>query len=351
MKAIVMEKFKEKLKVSNVPDPKLGDENSVILKIMANGICRSDWHEWMGDWEWIGLFPELPIIPGHEAVGFIEEVGKNVKLYKKGDRVVVPVAVGCCTCPSCMQQLSNNCDELRITGFSFDGSFAEYMNFPDADYNLFTLPDELDFVDGAALGCRFQTAYHGIVTRGQLQPGDKVAIWGCGGIGLTAIDVASSMGAYVIAVDITDEKLEFAKKIGAHEVVNAKTVEDPVQAVKDLTWGGATLSVDALGIAETCVNSILCLRNRGRHVQIGLSTQKEKGNVTVPIDVITAMELSVNGSLTMPKVQYDQMMTHIKRGSISPAKYVTKKVTLEEAPAIIESMTDYKPLGVNVVVM
>ncbi|MBI5018572.1 MAG: alcohol dehydrogenase catalytic domain-containing protein [Deltaproteobacteria bacterium] len=349
MRAILLEQFKGKMEVKNVPDPKLSDDNAVIIKIMANGICRSDWHEWMGDWEWVGLFPTLPIIPGHEACGLIEEVGKNVKLFKKGDKVVVPVGLGCCTCPSCQIQNSNNCDTLRIVGFSFNGTFAEYMNFPDADYNLFRLPESLDYVGGAALGCRFQTAYHGVVSRGQVKPGDKVVVYGCGGIGLTAIDVCASMGAYVIAVDIMDDKLELAKKVGAHDVVNARKT-NPVQAVKDLTHGGADMSVDALGEAETCLNAILSLRNRGRHVQIGLTTQAEKGNVSLPLDVITAMELSVNGSLTMPKHQYAQMLTHIERGTVSPVKYVTKTVTLDEAPAIIESMTEYKTLGVNVVV-
>ena len=355
MRAIMLEEFKGKMLVKKVPDPKLSDDNAVIIKIVANGICRSDWHEWMGDWEWVGLFPTLPIIPGHEACGYIEEVGKNVKKFKKGDRIVVPVAVGCVTCPYCEVHNSNNCNTLRITGFSFNGTFAEYMNFPDADYNLFKLPECLDYPAGSALGCRFQTAYHGVVSRGQVKPGDKVAVFGCGGIGLTAIDVCSSMGAYVIAVDIDDKKLQLAKKVGAHDVVNAKKTP-AVQAIKDLTWGGADMSVDALGIAETCLNSILCLRNRGRQVQIGLTTQEgpggaDKGMVSVPLDVITAMELSINGSLTMPKNQYAQMLTHIEKGTINPGKYVTKTVTLEEAPAIIESMTGYGTFGVNVVLM
>jgi D-arabinose 1-dehydrogenase-like Zn-dependent alcohol dehydrogenase len=341
-----------KISVENVPDAKLSDENAVIVKVKANGICRSDWHEWNGDWGWIGLTPSSwPIIPGHEGCGVIAEVGKNVKKWKVGDRVIPPVTFGCGTCPRCASQRHNMCETLRIIGYHFDGLYAEYLNSPDADVpgNLIRIPDSMDFVTAASLGCRFQTAYHGTISQGDLVPGDKVAVWGCGGVGLTAIMVASSMGAYVVAVDIFDEKLELAKKLGAHAVVNAKTTP-AVQAVKDLTYGGATLSIDALGIAETVQNSILCLTNRGRHVQIGLSTRDEGGQVSVPIDLITALELQIRGSLTMPAMQYQQMMNHIANGVLDPGRLVTKKVALEDAPAILESMTEYKTVGQNVVV-
>lgn len=338
--------------VENVPDPKLSDENAVIVKVKANGICRSDWHEWNNDWGWIGLVAaKYPIIPGHEGCGEIVEVGKNVKKWKVGDRVIPPVTYGCGKCPRCLLMRHDMCETLRVIGYAFDGLYAEYCNSPDADYagNMIKIPDGMDFVTAASIGCRFQTAYHGIVSQGELAPGDKVAVWGCGGIGLTAVMVAASMGAYVVAVDIMDEKLELAKKLGAHDVVNAKKT-NAVQAVKDLTWGGANVSMDALGIAETVQNSILCLTNRGRHVQVGLSTRDEQGMVSVPIDLITALELQVRGSLTMPAFQYPQMMAHITNGMLDPSRLVTKKVKLEEAPDILKSMTEFKTVGQNVVV-
>jgi D-arabinose 1-dehydrogenase-like Zn-dependent alcohol dehydrogenase len=331
-----------KVSVDTVPDPKCTDDG-VVVKVAANGVCRSDWHEYNGDWGWIGLVPyKWPIIPGHEGCGTVVEVGKNVKKWKVGDRVIPPVTYGCGVCPRCVLTLHNMCEKLRVIGYSFDGLYAEYVHGPDADFpgNLIKIPDSMSFETAAALGCRFQTSYHGMITQGGIKPGDKVAVWGCGGIGLSAINVASAMGCYVVAIDIQDEKLEFAKKIGAHDVVNAKKT-NAVQAVKDLTWGGANVSLDALGIAETMVNNILCLTNKGRAVQIGLSTREEQGQVAIPIDLVTALELELHGSLTMPFPQYDQMIKACLNGQVHPEKLVTKRIKLEDAPARIVAMTDF----------
>lgn len=358
MKAMLLHSApRGELTVENVPEPKCTD-NGVIIKMAANGICRSDWHEWNGDWDWLGIVPyKYPMIAGHEGTGTIVEVGKNIKKWKVGDRVIPPVTVGCGVCPRCVDWSRHNmCEQLRIFGYHIDGLFAEYAHAPDADYpgNLIKLPDELkDMAAVASLGCRYQTAYHGLVSQGSIKPGDKVAIWGLGGIGLVAAQVASSMGCYVIGIDIFDEKLELGKKVGVHAVVNAKTT-DAVQAVKDITFNydkqaGANVSVDALGIAETAVNSVLCLTNRGRHVQIGISTREEGGNVTLPVDVMLALELEWHGSLTCPYPQYDQMIKHILLGKLHPEQLVTRRVTLEEAPAILKSMTDFQTVGMSVV--
>lgn len=331
-----------KVSVDNVPDPKCTDDG-IIVKMAANGICRSDWHEYNGDWGWIGLEAyKYPIIPGHEGCGTVVEVGKDIKKWKVGDRVIPPVTFGCGVCPRCVVGLHNMCEKLRVIGYSFDGLYAEYVLAPQADYpgNMIKLPDSIDFITGAQLGCRFQTSYHGMITQGGIKPGDKVAIWGQGGIGLCATHIAAAMGCYVVAIDINDDKLEFAKKVGAHDVVNAKKT-NAVQAVKDLTWGGANVSLDALGVAETMVNNILCLTNKGRAVQIGLSTREEQGQVSVPIDLITALELEIHGSLTMPFPQYDQMIKDILNGRLHPEKLVSKRVKLEDAPERIVSMTEF----------
>jgi D-arabinose 1-dehydrogenase-like Zn-dependent alcohol dehydrogenase len=348
MKALLIHSTpRGKVTVENVTDPKCTD-NGVILKVAANGICRSDWHEWNGDWGWIGLVPyKFPITPGHEGSGTIVEIGKNVKKWKVGDRVISGVCFGCGVCSRCKITLQHNmCEKLRVIGFHIDGLFAEYCHAPDADFpgNLIKVPDAMDLVTASAFGCRFQTAYHGMITQGRIKPGDKVAVWGQGGIGLVATHVAAAMGCYVVAIDINDKKLEFAKKVGAHDVVNAKKT-NAVQAVKDLTSGGANVSVDAVGIAETMVNSILCLTNKGRHVQIGLSTREEQGQVSVPIDLITALELEIHGSMTMPFPQYDQMINDVLNGRLQPAKLIGKMVKLEDTPAILRSMTDFKTVG------
>lgn len=146
------------------------------------------------------------------------------------------------------------------------------------------------------MGCRFMTSFHGVVDRAQVKPGEWVVVHGCGGIGLSAINIAAAMGANVIGVDLDSAKLELAKGMGAMHVINAKKT-DPLSAIFDLTGGGAHVAVDALGVAATCRNSIMSLRKQGRHLQIGLTTSAEQGEIPVPIDRIVTMELQLIGSL------------------------------------------------------
>lgn len=350
MKAMVLENFMEEMPVKEISDPTLSDDNSAIVRVEANGICRSDWHWWMRDWGWVGLEPTLPRILGHEFCGVVEEVGKNVKDFKKGDRVIVPFCLGdgALSCPDCMGGRSNICKNLGIIGCTCDGGYGKYVNVPAANYNLVTLPESIDFIEGSVLGCRFMTSYHGVVNRAKIQPGESLVVYGAGGIGLSAIHVASSIGAYVIAVDITDEKLEKAKSIGAHAVVNVNN-DDPVAAVIEITKGGAHVSVDALGEPETCLNGVLSLKKGGRHIQIGLTTSKDKGDVTLPVDLMIAKENTFMGCLGMPRSEYSGMLAHITNGSIRPRELITRRVSIEEAPEIISSMAKCEPVGMNVV--
>ncbi len=350
MKAMVLEEFKKIMSVKEVPDPKLTDDNSVIVRVEANGICRSDWHWWMKDWGWIGLEPELPRILGHEFCGSVEEVGKNIKNFKKGDRVIVPFCMGdgASSCPECMSGQNHICENLNFVGCFCDGGYGKYVNIINADFNLVPLPESINFSEGSVLGCRFMTSYHGVVSRGKVQPGEHLVVYGAGGIGLAAMHIADSLGAHVIAVDISDDKLEKAKSIGAHELVNAKST-DAVEAVTEITKGGAHMSLDALGEPETCLNAVLSLRRGGRHVQIGLTTSKDQGNVALPIDLMIAKENTFLASLGMPKAEYAGMLKHITDGKINLSSLITRKVSIEEAPKIIHSMTEFNTSGMNVV--
>ena len=169
------------------------------------------------------------------------------------------------------------------------------------------------------MGCRYVTAFHGILDQGQVKADETVVVYGCGGVGLSAIQIASAVGARVIAVDLDDRKLELAKKVGASEVINGKKT-DPVKAVMDLTGGGANVSVDALGIAATCRNAVSSLRKRGRHVQIGLTSQGEKGDVALPVDQIVFKEIQFTGSLAMQSFRYPAMLSMVERGRLAAQK-------------------------------
>jgi threonine dehydrogenase-like Zn-dependent dehydrogenase len=175
-----------------------------------------------------------------------------------------------------------------------------------------------------------------------------VVVYGCGGVGLSAIQIASAVGARVIAVDLDDRKLELAKQVGATDVINGKKT-DPVKAVMDLTRGGADVSVDALGISATCRNALLSLRKRGRHIQIGLTSQAEKGEVALPIDQIVFKELQITGSLAIQSFRYPAMLTMVERGRLEPKKLITETIPIERAFGVLEQMSSFENVGISVI--
>lgn len=343
MRAAVLEAFNQPLVVREVTDPTLTPDG-VILKVEATGVCRSDWHAWTGH----SSVSSLPHILGHEMSGVVEEVGKNIRKFKKGDRVIVPFTLGDGVCIHCISGHHNLCENLKLVGFHFHGGFAQYIHIPDADQNLLHLPEGIDFVEASAMGCRFMTAYHGVITQGNVRPGEWVAVYGTGGVGLSAIQIATAAGANVIAVDITDEKLAFAKKLGAVATVNSKQEKAP-QAIREMTKGGAHVSIDALGIPATCQSALQSLAKRGRHVQIGVSSNPKGGLTEIPINILVTKEVQFIGSFGMPVPEYPTMLQLVEKGRLSPGKLVTKTISLEEINTAFEDMNTYAGIGVTVV--
>jgi alcohol dehydrogenase len=241
MRAAYYEQFEGPVRLETLPDPD-PPKNGVVIKVEATGLCLSDWHGWKGHDPDI----HLPHVPGHELAGVVQATGKGVDRWKPGDRVTLPFVCGCGGCPQCLSGNHQVCDHQFQPGFTDWGSFAEYVAIRYADVNLVRLPASMDFVTAASLGCRFVTAFRAITAQGRVNAGQWVAVFGCGGVGLSAIMIANALGAQVVAVDITDDKLDFARSVGASETVNARSVENVVEAVRDCS-GGAHVSVDALG--------------------------------------------------------------------------------------------------------
>lgn len=347
MKAAVLEAFRQPLVVKEMPDPIPGPGDAIV-RVEGAGICRSDWHAWMGDWEWIGLKPQLPIIPGHEMAGVVEEVGPNVRRFKKGDHVLCPVVWACGACEFCLKGRQNLCANTQIPGFTLNGGYGRLLKVVNADLNLIPLPEEIDFVTAAAMGCRFPTAYHAVRDQGRVKGGEWVVVHGCGGVGLSAVHIAAALGASVVAVDIFDEKLAKARELGAVATVNAARESVP-EAVKEITKGGAHVSIDALGIQATCINSLLSLRKGGRHVQVGLTTQVEKGQVPIPVDMIVAMEIEFVGSLVHPQSGYDSLLEMVTRGKLDPKKLVGRTIRVEEASSVLEAMSKFETIGMVII--
>ena len=343
MQAAIFTTFKSPIAVTTVPDPELAPDGAII-QVMATGICRSDWHGWMGHDSDV----QLPHVPGHELAGIVLAVGKNVRNWQKGDRVTLPFCCGCGYCPQCNSGNQQICDNYFQPGFTAWGSFAEYVHIDYADVNLVRLPETMSFEAAAVLGCRFITAYRGIIAQGQLQPGHWVAIHGCGGVGLSALMIANAIGAQTIAIDIDDKKLAFAKSLGATISLNAREIKDIPLAIKELTKGGVSVSVDALGSSITCVNSILSLRKRGKHIQIGLMTDKH-ATPPIPMGTVIANELEIIGSHGMQAHQYPEMLDLIFAKNIPLEQMIGERMNLSAGATALMEMNQFKNTGVMVI--
>ena len=328
MRALVHETFGGPLEVRDVPEPSPSPAG-VVVRVGATGICRSDWHGWQGHDPDV----RLPHVPGHELAGTVEAVGVEVRRWRVGDRVTVPFVCACGRCPRCAAGDHQVCDRQTQPGFTHWGSFAELVALDQADVNLVALPDALPFAVAAALGCRFTTAWRAVVQQGRLRPGEWVAVHGCGGVGLSAVQVAVGAGAQVVAVDVAPGALELAASFGAAVVVDA-SAGGVVEAVRAATSGGAALSLDALGSPGTCVDSVLCLRPRGRHVQVGLLPPSQ-GRPLVPMERVVALELELLGSHGMAAHAFPELLELVAAGRLRPDLLVTRQIRLDESASAL----------------
>jgi alcohol dehydrogenase len=342
MRAVVFERYGEAAEVREVADPRPA-EHGVVVRVEATGLCRSDWHGWQGHDPDI----TLPHVPGHELAGVVESAGARVTRWRPGDRVTVPFVCACGTCPSCARGDHQVCEHQTQPGFTHWGSFAQYVALDHADVNLVALPAELSYATAASLGCRFATAWRAVVQQGRVAAGEWVAVHGCGAVGLSAVMIAAASGARVVAVDVSAGALELARTFGAAHGVDASAVPDTAAAVRDLTGGGAHLSLDALGSPVTCAASVDGLRRRGRHVQVGLLPSPD-GTTPVPMARAIALELELLGSHGMAAHAYPPMLELVRSGVLRPDLLVTSVIGLEEVPAALAAMGTAPGAGATV---
>jgi alcohol dehydrogenase len=343
MRAVYYEQFRSPPRIEQLPVPAPTPEG-VVVQVQASGLCRSDWHGWMGHDPDI----RLPHVPGHELAGTVVAVGAQVRRWREGDRVTVPFVAGCGRCHECASGNQQVCENQFQPGFTAWGSFAQYVALERADINVVRLPDEMDFVTAASLGCRFVTSFRAVVDRACVQPGEWVAVHGCGGVGLSALMIASAMGAMTVAIAIGEDKLRFAREIGAVATVDASSSADVASAVKDATGGGAHVSIDALGSPTTCFNSIASLRRRGRHVQIGLMLDQH-AQPKIPMDKVIAYELQILGSHGMQAFRYEALLEMIRVGKLAPQKLIGRTISLDEAPKALMAMDQFAGTGITVI--
>jgi alcohol dehydrogenase len=343
MQAVYFEEFGGPVSIQELPDPEpLHD--GVVIRVEASGLCLSDWHGWMGHDPDI----HLPHVPGHELAGRVEAAGSAVTRWKRGDRVTLPFVCGCGACAQCASGNHQVCERPFQPGFTHWGSFAEYVAVGYAETNLVRIPENIDSVTAASLGCRFATAFRAVVDQGGIKKGQWLAVHGCGGVGLSAVMIGAALGARVIAVDINGAALELAGSVGAEALVNPARDPDVIGQLRDITCGGADLSIDALGSPATSFNSVACLRKRGRHVQIGLMPPAQ-GEAVIPMDQVIANELELVGSHGMQAHRYPQMLAMIETGQLRPQRLLGTTISLDEVPAELVEMNAFNRTGVTVV--
>ncbi len=343
MKAMYYEAFGATPEIRVLPDP-APSRNGVVVKVEATGLCRSDWHGWMGHDPDI----RLPHVPGHELAGTVLAAGKGVSRFKPGDRVTVPFVSGCGHCHECRSGNQQVCEAQFQPGFTHWGSFAEYVALDFADQNLVPLPDSVSFATAASLGCRFATSFRAVCDQAKVKGGEWVAVHGCGGVGLSAIMIAAALGARPIAIDISEEKLAFARTMGAVAAVNARAVADVAEAVREISGGGAHASIDALGSQVTAFNSIANLRRRGRHVQVGLMLGAE-ATPQIPMAQVIGHELEIYGSHGMQAWRYDAMLAMMAAGTLKPERLIGREISLAEAVPALVAMDQATDLGISVI--
>ena len=340
MRAMYYAQFGGPVSVAVVADPVVPD-GGVVIRVAASGLCRSDWHAWAGHDDSV----HLPHVPGHEFVGTIETLGAGVQNWRIGDRVTAPFVNGCGVCDWCRSGQSQVCPDQTQPGFTHWGSHAERVSIRAADLNLVAVPDALTDDAAASLGCRFATAYRAVRARARVLPAEWVVVYGAGGVGLSAVMIATALGARVIAVDRNPAALELARRLGAEHCVEASAAT-PLE-IADLTGGGAHVSIDAVGSATTSADAVLSLRRRRRHVQIGLLSPDQLP--VLPLDRILAWELDVFGSHGMSAADYPGMLDLVARGAVRPDDLLGAVVTLEEGAALLPLMDQATSAGITVI--
>ena len=346
MQAALYHSFGGPIRVEQVAIPPVPPVDGVLIQTKATGVCRSDWHGWKGHDDDVKTHG-LPFCPGHELSGVVVESTSSA--WKRGDRVAVPFILSCGSCPSCQHGKPTVCHDQEQPGFTQWGSFAEYVAIPRATRNLRMLPNTVSHVQAAALGCRFTTAYRAVVQQGRLRRNQSVAIFGCGGLGLSCIMFAKLTGAYpIVAIDISKQALDKARELGATHTVMANDDDSVRSQVWQLTDNqGAHVTIDAAGFATTCEHAVHCTRRAGRMVQVGLPI----GGIPpqIPMGLVAGRELELVGSHGFAADDLPRLLDMVATGQLDPLRLVEQCVSLEEGAQVLMDMDTKSPLGMTVI--
>ncbi len=339
MKAAVFYGSKEPLRVEEVPTPSPG-ETEVLVRVSACGLCHTDLHYLDHG---VPTFKKPPLILGHEIAGTIAAAGTGADGWKEGDRVLLPAVYGCGQCRMCRTGRENVCERMVMFGNNVDGGYAEYVLAPAKD--IFGLPEEVPLVEGAIIADAITTPYHAVVNRGEVKPGDQVVVFGCGGIGLNLVQTAAAVGGQVIAIDIVDEKLDWARRLGAIITINAEKTTRVDKEIRKLTGGGADVGFEAIGNPVTQAQTLASLRTGGRFVVVGFSSEP----MSLDTGRVMYREMEIVGSLGCRAVDYPRVLELARQGKIRVKDLVTDRFSLDDINTAFDHLRQGK--GIRSVVI
>jgi 6-hydroxycyclohex-1-ene-1-carbonyl-CoA dehydrogenase len=306
------------LEVEDVMTPAPG-AGELLIAVAGCGVCHTDLHYLDHG---TPTFKVPPIILGHEVAGTVAGVGTGVTAFAEADRVLVPAVLSCGFCILCRGGRENICENSRMLGNHIDGGFAEYLVVPAKD--VFRMPDDIPLVEGSIIADAVTTPFHAVVRRGKVIPGDWVLVVGCGGVGLSLVQIATSVGGRVIAVDVNDRKLDTATRFGAVATFNPAGGRKIDREIRALTGGGVDVAFEAVGKAATQEAALNCLRTGGRLVLVGYSPE------TLPLNAGRVMfrEIDVIGSLGCRPVDYPRAIEMVRQGGVRLMELVTHRFPL-----------------------
>jgi 6-hydroxycyclohex-1-ene-1-carbonyl-CoA dehydrogenase len=336
MKAAIFHAPNQPLKIAEINMPKI-DPHEILVKIAACGVCNTDLHYVDHG---VPTFKKPPMILGHEPSGIVEEIGEDVKKFKKGDRVLIPPVFSCGYCDNCRLGKENICFNMVMLGNHIDGAYAEFTKAPAKDCQH--LPEELPLEESSIIADAISTPFHAVKNRAKVKPGDSVVVFGCGGVGINVVQMAAATGASVIAVDIIDKKLEVAKELGAKHTINPTGKEDKalLKEIRALTGGGADISIEAIGNPKTIELGPAAVKAGGVHCQVGYTHH----NVNVNAGRLMFREIEIKGSLGCRPVDYPKIIEMVRTGKIQLDPVVTHRFKLDEINDAFEVVRKGKSL-------
>lgn len=330
MKAAVFHGSNIGIKIEDIPVPKIGPDQ-ILVKVAACGVCHTDLHYIEHG---VPTFKKPPVVLGHEASGVVEEVGAAVTALKKGQRVLIPAVLTCGQCTFCRMGRENICASMTMLGNHIDGAYAEYVAVPAKD--VLDLPDSIPLEEASIIADAISTPYHAVKNRAQVRPGDTVVVFGCGGVGINAVQLAAAAGGYVIAIDLNERKLEWARQFGAARTINASKVERVSKEVKKLTGGGADIAIEVIGNPRTIEEAFECVRVGGRLCVVGYTNEA----ISVVAGKIMFKEMEIVGSLGCRPLDYRPLIRLVELGKIDVKRQVTHRFPLADLNKAFAAMKE-----------